>query len=126
MADHGWLTAAMGESPTPLPRSFDDAFLQCRERGPAIAVAVCLRTQGLEVADPAVGRTSSVQPYPSAASVPAWQACRDVYVRSLGTPLPSEALTFLDCMAEHGWLTVVFTELPADPSLDEARSACRR
>jgi hypothetical protein len=104
----------------------EDTALGCRPAAEGVAVFACLREQGLDVPDPTSGDPVSEQPYPPAAAVAAWAACKQVYVTGAGL-LPREVpngLPRLDCMAERGWLTVTFTRLPDDPAWDEARAAC--
>jgi hypothetical protein len=91
---------------------------------PHIALAACLRAQGLDVADPPSATNPTLVParaYPPDAAYAAWTACRDNFyaaipqVSSSAIPVsPAAARAFIDCMARQGWLNSLAAAPPAD------------
>ena len=83
---------------------------------PHIALAACLRAQGLDVADPPSAANPTLAParvYPAAAAYAAWTACRDGFNSSVPASTSSQ-LAFVDCMARQGWLMAIAAGPPAD------------
>jgi hypothetical protein len=123
MAELGWIPLVL--SADDVPAQYEGLALGCRPRRAMIALAECLREQGVDVPDPVSGDPVAAQPYESATIVPAWEACREEYFASENLPMDvSPGVGRLDCLAEHGWITPLFTRLPKDPTFEERRASC--
>jgi hypothetical protein len=98
---------------------YNAASEKCQWQSPSTkAFVTCLRSQGLDIADPASGPITAptMQPFAPETARAAWQGCRDAFVKATGMPgdRVDEILAFPDCMAGQGWIVVVMTGPPTN------------
>lgn len=134
MATQGWLQAVMSAAPADLA-AHNAASARCRAQSPSVqAVVACLRTNGVDIVDPATvpGATPAPQRFEPSVASAAWKVCREVYRTASGMPaaVAASALRVPDCMAAQGWIVVIMTGEPGADQIydkaayDAARATC--
>jgi hypothetical protein len=126
MAAQGYIVAFEGQL-TDIP-AFNTTAGRCQAQGPVLqSLAECLRAEGLDVPDPTSAAASSAQPFPPDRAQAAWTTCREDYIAAFADPpeLTESVLKRPDCMAAHGWITLVMPVRPADdPAYQAAVASC--